>query len=72
VILSASAIVGQALRAQAVTPPPAAANDNYIYCWSKTGPSVPTPQATQAYKQQQEERAKQANKQIVETGWKHE
>jgi hypothetical protein len=36
------------------------------------GPPAPTPEATQAYKQQQEDRAKQANKKIVETGWKKE
>ena len=36
------------------------------------GPSVSTMQAAQAYKQQQEDRAKEANKKIVETGWKKE
>lgn len=36
------------------------------------GPSAPTPESTKAYKEQQEDRAKQANKKIVDTGWKEE
>jgi len=37
-LLSAFPIVGRALHAQsaAATPPPAAANESYVYCWSKT------------------------------------
>jgi hypothetical protein len=36
------------------------------------GPPAATPESTQAYKQEQEERAKKANQKIVDTGWKEE